>query len=526
MGLSSSESPIRVDFLPGHFAGVPGRIGLTLAPGKHDSRWERDLVSDLARLRAIYRADVLVSLMEPAERERLGIAALSERAQATGLQFLELPIVDGSVPSSLPEFLALVERIGEAATKGKNVVVHCRGGLGRSGMTVAAVLTSLGVDADEAIDAVRRARPDAIETDEQAAVVRKVPALRERVPAPLYDRFHACLLGGAIGDALGYPIEFDNAPSIAARWGDTPPSPLAYTDKPPALVSDDTQMTFFTAEGLIIAKTPSERLPEIQRAYLRWLWTQRGDTQASGGWLMREPRLVARRAPGNTCLSALVAQAQAFHCPTLNAPPNDSKGCGAIMRTAPIGLTAPSRDAAFELGRDAGVLTHGHPSGYLSAAFFSAMIFDISRGVSAADALAAAGELLACEFGAAETQSFVERAQKLASAGPPSAADVETLGGGWTGESALGIALACYLSHTGTGSEDFARTLWRAVAHGGDSDSTGSLVGNLLGAEHGAAILPPRWVAEVELSDVAESLAMDLYDHAILGARMDAADYG
>ncbi len=340
------------------------------------------------------------------------------------------------------------------------------------------------------------------------------------LPIP-FERFHGCLIAGAIGDALGYPIEFDNHPSIVTRWGHEPPAPLAYADTPPALVSDDTQMTLFTAEGLIAAADPNEQLDRIHQAYLRWLATQTGSATPAGGWLHSVERLHARRAPGNTCLSALSAQSQSFHRPSVSAPPNDSKGCGAIMRSAPIGLGALTREAAFELGRDAGVLTHGHPSGYLSAAYFAALIHDLCRGGELLEAMDAADALLACEFGAAETQRFVALAKELALGGPPSAAALEALGGGWTGESALSIALACLLSSDGV-----PATLWRAVAHGGDSDSTGSLVGNLLGAKHGTAPLPARWLDEVELGDVTAVLASDLYDRTVLGARMDRDRYG
>lgn len=522
MGVTSRQSPIRVAFVPGHTTGLPGRIGLTLGPGKRDARWERDLDADLERLRKIYRVDVLVSLLPADERDALGMKALPERAAAHALALEELPILDGSVPD--PAALdALVSRLMAAAASGQNVVVHCRGGLGRSGLVVAACLAARGLPGEQALVAVRHVRPGAVETDAQAELVLGLArATQPALPLP-FERFRGCLLGGAIGDALGYPIEFDNHSSIVTRWGEAPPEPLAYADTVPALVSDDTQMTLFSAEGLVTAPSADAELEHVHRAYLRWLATQVPIEAPPGGWLLGIERLHARRAPGNTCLGALAVQARDPNAPrpSVGAPTNDSKGCGAIMRSAPFGLAARSRESAFELARDAGALTHGHPSGYLSAAYFAALIHDLARGADLREAMQAADGLLACEFGAAETQRFVALSRELALGGPPSPESLEALGGGWTGESALGIALACVLASDGV-----ASTLWRAVAHGGDSDSTGSLVGNLLGATLGDSALPPRWIEEVELRDVTETLASDLYDRFVLGARMDLDRYG
>jgi len=521
MAPTSAESPIRVAFVPGHVTGLPGRIGMTLAPGKRDGNWQRDLDLDLGRLREVFHTDLLVSLIEAEERNMLGLKALPERARAHGLELAELPIEDGQVPESRADLDAMVLRMLDAAATGRNVVAHCRGGLGRAGTLVAACLCARGAPAEAAMQTVRRVRPGAIETAEQEALIHALATGAAPALPVSFARFRGCLLGGAIGDALGYPIEFDSHASIIARWGQTPPDPLAYADTAPAVVSDDTQMTLFTGEGLIAA--PASPVEGIRRAYLRWFATQVDVEMPPGGWLSGVPRLNARRAPGNTCLSALHAQRGAPEHPTVSTPPNDSKGCGAIMRSAPIGLGAASREQAFALGRDAGVLTHGHPSGYLSAAYFAALIHDLSRERPLEGAMQAADVLLAAEAGAEETQRFIALAREVARGGSPSAAALEGLGGGgWTGESALAIALACVLAPDPT----FAATLWRAVAHGGDSDSTGSLVGNLLGAARGDAELPPRWLAELELREEIETIASDLYDRAVLGARMDADKYG
>ncbi len=328
--------------------------------------------------------------------------------------------------------------------------------------------------------------------------------------APSIDVFLGCVLGGALGDSLGWPIEFLDAAEIARRFGAAPPARLPPHGDAPE-ISDDTQMTLFTIEGLILA----HRAPPIRAiadAYLRWYETQGGPPGPAGGWLLSDRRLHARRAPGNTCMSAMSALARTpTALPTVARPPNTSKGCGAVMRSAPIGLAAPSAADAFALARDAGVLTHGHPSGYLSGAYLAALIWDLARGASLPGAMSRADALLAREPGHEEQQGILTRARALAAQGPPSIAALESLGGGWTGEEALAIAIACALPWTASAPLYMEETLWRAANHSGDSDSTASITGNIIGTLAGAARLPAAWLADLELADTIDRLTRELH---------------
>lgn len=194
------------------------------------------------------------------------------------------------------------------------------------------------------------------------------------------DRIAGCLLGGALGDALGWPVEFDNIEAIRERFGEQGIQQPMTNQTGLYEITDDTQMTLFTAEGVLQAWTAARHVgppPDFQgclhRAYRRWLHTQgEGEGEATGGWLVAIPGLHARRAPGNTCLAAL----QGKRCGTVQNRINDSKGCGGVMRVAPAGLLAvrivegePGEKArfAFELGCTAAAITHGHPSGILPA---------------------------------------------------------------------------------------------------------------------------------------------------------------
>ncbi|WP_137123966.1 ADP-ribosylglycohydrolase family protein [Roseomonas sp. HF4] len=337
----------------------------------------------------------------------------------------------------------------------------------------------------------------------------------------LRDRVRGCLLGGAVGDALGAPVEFLRLHEIRARFG-----PDGIRDFAPAYgrvgaITDDTQMTLFTAEGLLLAwrrgalrgicHPPSM----MHAAYLDWLRTQ-GEAPAFAapgiGGLARLPEMNSRRAPGNTCLSALLAATR------LGEPArNDSKGCGGVMRVAPCGLfpTHPGTpEEAFRLGCEAAALTHGHVSGILPAGHFAATIAGLRAGVPLGPALAAADAVLAGREGAAETEAALAAARALAARGRPSAEALETLGGGWVAEEALAIAVACALV-----AEDFADGVRLAANHSGDSDSTAAMVGNLLGALWGEAAIPAAWLEVLELRAEIGALA-----DALAGAATGALD--
>jgi ADP-ribosyl-[dinitrogen reductase] hydrolase len=537
---TSTSDPIRVDFLPADACALPGRLGLTLAPGKKHGVWARDLEADLERLRDSFGTTVLVSLVGDAELAELGIADLAWVARTRRIRTRQLPVVDGSVPESMQDVLRLVRQAIGLLEAGESVVVHCRGGLGRSGLFASCCLVALGHEPAGAIRVVRAARPGAVENLMQERFVEQFAREWRRTPpvVPAASRFVACLLGGALGDALGYPVEFlRTAAEIERVLGPVSLERLPRARGGKAFVSDDTQMTLFTAEGLVRA---SHRWMDrgichppdmLLGAYQRWLSTQTGaETERwsdplARGWLIDVPELRVRRAPGNTCLSALVASMEAETLPSVDARPNDSKGCGAVMRSAPIGLAVDDVGEAFRLGRDAAVLTHGHPSGYLSAAYFAAVIHQVAREAPLGRAMEVADRLLRQESDASEVAAAVDAARELAAAGTPSREALEKLGGGWVGEEALGIALGCALTNEDGVPASIAATLWRAVAHAGDSDSTGSLTGNLLGAMYGVGALPPAWLEDLELRDVIERVARDLYITCILGLEPDFVRY-
>jgi ADP-ribosylglycohydrolase len=288
-------------------------------------------------------------------------------------------------------------------------------------------------------------------------------------------------------------------------------------------ITDDTQLTLFCAEAILRAHATGVPLDdraghtrERARSYLRWLLTQ-GETQAAldapQSWLMGEPDLFHRRGPGQTCLSALRAM------PALGAAAaNTSKGCGGVMRVAPIGLfhshwyaDAPAFDAqVFDAGVDDAALTHGHACGHLPAGFLALLIALIVAEVPFQSALARSRQQLLARPAHEETLAAIDRALDLARHRPFDPAQLASLGHGWVGEEALAMALYC-AAGCELHQRDLESAFVLAVNHDGDSDSTGALTGSLLGALRGERAIPARWLGHLELREVIGTLAADLH---------------
>jgi ADP-ribosylglycohydrolase len=319
-------------------------------------------------------------------------------------------------------------------------------------------------------------------------------------------RVRGCLLGGAVGDALGYPVEFSSLAHIRSTYGDRGVTGLVPDgDGVVGRVSDDTQMTLFTVEGLHQAHE-HERLKGVdgvwselvRGAYGRWLDTQRQsgpDPRAVSG-LAARPWMYARRAPGNACLSGLAQpyRSEPAVPPGRPGPINpDSKGCGTVMRSAPFGLARVPAETAFERAVQSARMTHGHPTGYYAAGALAAIVAHLMTDESLEGAVLRALRLLARHPGHEETTAALTRALDLAAEGAPTAEKLESLGAGWVAEEALAMGLYCALA-----AHSVTEALLLAVNHSGDSDSTGSLCGNLLGAHYGDHGLPQEWVAATE----------------------------
>ncbi len=500
---------------------------MTFCPGKtdHDAMtgaWERDLDLDLDTI-VRWGAAAVVSLIEDHEFQELKVPGFADAVTDRGMKWFHLPITDVQPPNAefVNKWVGAGREIREILDAGHNVVIHCRGGLGRTGTIAAQLLVEYGSSAEDAIAGVRQSRKGAIETSAQEDYVRSLTSSEGIAPQTsaqrdqlsvetVVDRFRGCLLGGAVGDALGAPVVFSSADSIfASHPGGIREFQEAYGRV--GAITDDTQMTLFTAEACLRARHRyiDHGMTSLQdvagHAYLRWLRTQsevpsREHPMASGipdyvykSYLLDIPEMNSTRAPGNTCIGALRD----------GRPVMESKACGGVMRVAPVGLAGFAlkwdEETTWEYGSDVAGLTHGHQDGKSPAGYLAVLIKALVSGQE----LRSAAE--SGRTGEGGTGTLIREALELAADGQFKLADLEKLGAGWVGDEAIAISLYCALT-----AKDFESGVVNAASHSGDSDSTASITGQILGAVHGVEAIPSRWLNRLELRDTIDLLARDL----------------
>ena len=338
-------------------------------------------------------------------------------------------------------------------------------------------------------------------------------------------RFRGTLLGGAVGDALGYAVEFSSEESIFSRFGER--GVTEYVPDPQsglALISDDTQMTLFTCHGILRSVKTGEPIRRaVALAYADWLNTQMTDApvEEPATSLMNYRELYDWRAPGNTCLSAMSArrgQINAGLLPEsfLNDRLNNSKGCGGVMRAAPIGLLRDMPMEAIELeAAEISAVTHGHPLGYLPSAMLAHIVHravyndgSLTLKHIVCESIAAIKEDFKDEAYAPYLAKLISLAVELSENDDSDLENVHLLGEGWVGEEALAIAVYCALRH----SSDFSAAVIAAVNHKGDSDSTGAVAGNIIGAYLGEDAIGEEWREALELKSLMIATADELFE--------------
>ena len=377
------------------------------------------------------------------------------------------------------------------------------------------------------------------------------------------DLVRGSLIGGAAGDALGYPVEFYSYNHIIQEYGMPGITKYKLTHDV-AEISDDTQMTLFTANGILMGLTRwymrgIGHAPEyyVEYAYKDWFRTQVSSYRFvihldskhwtnRHTWLSAIPELYSCREPGDTCMTAISVMRNG------QTPQNNSKGCGGVMRVAPWPLFCACHEVRYGIkeidvaGGEIARLTHKHPLGWIPSILLTHIIYRIVKdgnfgGLDKAsavkhfativnEALQLLPNLVVKNHVSEVTwdqekpigkvfhneverqRELIERALDLAGNEESDVENFTYLGQGWVGEEALAVAIYVVARHI----DSFEDVLIAAVNHDGDSDSTGAIAGNIMGAIVGYDAIPDKFKKNLELHDVILAIADDLHQGCII----------
>jgi ADP-ribosylglycohydrolase len=321
------------------------------------------------------------------------------------------------------------------------------------------------------------------------------------------ERFQGCLAGGAIGDALGAPVEFMKWGAIKHAYGEKGIQDFDFAYGRKGAITDDTQMTMFTVDALCQFFQSRQSIPFeviLTQAYLYWLETQENDYDGAARLkIMQHKELWSQRAPGLTCLGSLKQLKDTGI--TIN---NRSKGCGGVMRSAPIGLTLNDPDEAYCAGKMCALVTHHDVDGFIPAGALARMISLITHHNKTFEiAQSDTFDFIKKEENSCGTIKLWELAQELHALDSKfNHEHFSDIGEGWTGDEALAMSIYCALKN-----DTFLDAIINAVNHSGDSDSTGSITGQLIGTQNGVQSLPVLLLQELELGNVIMEQAEQLH---------------
>ena len=310
------------------------------------------------------------------------------------------------------------------------------------------------------------------------------------------SQFVGCIVGLAVGDALGYPAEFRKRAQILREIGpDGICDFIALTDPrftrpfffgpghPPGTFTDDTQMTIAVAEALLHCGDCDldELMNEMARRFVVWSRSSENN-----------------RAPGATCMEG--CENLASGVPWRQAGIADSKGCGSAMRVAPIGLIYEDLDKIAEVARALSLLTHGHDAALEGAAAAACMVA-LARQDASPDEIYSEIDRR-CSPNSSDFAAVWRRLPEFVRHPPEEVLVEGALGEGWVAEEAVASALYCYWRHP----VDYVKAVLTAVNTDGDSDSIAAITGSVLGAKLGIESIPEDWRKRVEDSGFLHSL--------------------
>jgi ADP-ribosylglycohydrolase len=325
----------------------------------------------------------------------------------------------------------------------------------------------------------------------------------------MLEKYKGCLLGLAVGDAIGAPVDFLSLDKIQEKYGEEGIADYDYWDNyKPGSYTDETQLSLATAKGCLnahlnlMSKGESLSLKVIYKRYLEWL----ND--------LSDPFHV--RHPGYTCMNVL----QSGQKGSVGNPVNNSTEASGLLRTAPVGLAFPP-GMAFREGSDYAAMTHGHASAYLSAGFLSEMVAQIIEVQSLQDAVEMSIEQLVAFDNHQDLLKHIERALEEYEKQDPIRESIQRLGEGVAVAEVLATGIYCALKCV----SEFQEGVLASVNHSGMSTSTGLVTGAILGTLLGFEAIPEKWISDLEDSKEIIVISEDMYKVFKLGERVSFEKY-
>ena len=482
-----------------------GVLELTLCPGilldpSDPPAPERRLSLHLQAVKD-WGAAALVSLLEEHEFELLNITRLGVRSENLGIDWIHLPIEHHALPDVWFEtqWPYAGHRILSLLQSGKKVAIHCRAGFGRTGTVAARILSELGAYHSDAVEEVESVQTSLQTNIHCVAYLESIGQSQRN--SELEKRVLGCVLGGAVGDALGYDQELDEWHEIRDLDGQVRFEPRLVRRKD-LRVSHATQMSLFTLEGLTKAdhSDDADVLAQLRLAYLDWQQTQERQVGTPrNGALCLYKELQVKREPSTACLSSLATGGEG----TLLNPVNQVRDCGALVRAAPLGLVPEwDLDRTMGIATQVTAITHSHPEERWSAAAMAGLVNLLCKGQCLQEAGRQVCRVLAdLEEGAAVTRKLA-LALQLSQNRDANPLDVaHQLGTGTTAAEAL--ALGYYYASSG---RTFEEALMFRANQIENSNVAAALTGQIYGATHGVAGLSHAWVRRLDVYGAVNSV--------------------
>lgn len=475
-----------------------GKIGITLCPGKVQSNslsgpWSRSLNLDLDAIER-WAASTVVSLIEDHELKALKVERIGQEVRNRHMQWLHLPIADGSAPDA--NFEQTWREVGQGLRDrlrcGANVLIHCKGGLGRAGTISARLLVELGWLPDDAIAAVRKVRPGAIETRAQVRHVMRAGVVAEPQPLSsefaIRDRAIGAVLGLAVGDAIGTTLEFetrDTYPHLTDMIGGGP------FRLQPGEWTDDTSMALALIDSLI--ENPKLDESDLMRRFFSWY---------DGGKYSVRDRCFDI---GVTTRQALCLWEKTGN-PIAGATTPNAAGNGSLMRLAPVAVRHwNNRDMLYDVAARQSRTTHG--------------------ATEAVDACIAFADLLAKAI-AGQPRSKLLAGRETVYA--PTVAAI--IAGSWRRKRRHEVCSTGYVLHALEAalwcvarSSSFAQAVLLAANLGEDADTTAAITGQLAGAVYGASGIPRQWLDRLAWQELITARTEALFADSLLSFGREAA---